>query len=186
MSRSFTMPVVFLLAALAGCARTGLSAPRDARAPAAADFLEVADAADKLGASLRAQQYLTAALEAGAEETKVVPRLLVLYVADGQYRLAIDQSENYLRRHPDDRQVRLLLSTLYTAVGDDESAVAQYERLLALSPRAAYAHFALASLLHERGGASARADAHFRAYLELAPRGEHAAEARGLLLKGVQ
>jgi tetratricopeptide (TPR) repeat protein len=145
----------------------------------------IAEAAEKMGDTQRAQQYLGAALSAGVDETRVIPKLLSLYIGDGQYRVAVEQCEHYLRRHPEDRKAGLLLSTLYTAVGEQERAIAQYERVLAVAPEDAYAHFALASLLHQQGGASLRADQHFRAYLELEPRGEHVSEARGSLLKAL-
>lgn len=191
MSRSQRVSVVLgaLLSTLVGCTHgmEGARAVRDGtpRDPGADDFVAVAEAASRMGDNLRAQQYLTAALRAGADERTVVPRLLALYVEDGQYRLAIDAAEHFMRRHPEARDVRLLLSTLYTAVGENDRAIAGYERILDATPGDAYAHFALASLLHDQGGASLRADEHFRAYLALAPEGEHAAEARGLLLRGV-
>jgi tetratricopeptide (TPR) repeat protein len=175
--------MVVVLAVLSGCAHGALGQGAETREPTAEQFVQVAEAAEQMGDTLRAQQYLGAALRAGGDETRIMPKLLVLYIGDGQFRVAIEQCEHYLRRHPHDGKVRLLLSTLYTAVGDHEGAVAQYERVLDAAPGDAYAHFALASLLHEQGGASLRADEHFRAYLALAPEGEHAAEARGLLLK---
>ena len=46
-----------------------------------------------------------------------------------------------------------------------------------------WAHYALASLLHDKGRDLARADEHYRAYLTLQPHGDHADEARALLLK---
>lgn len=183
MNRDLAFALLF--GALVGCAHGGVGPGQGRTALTADQLLQVADAAAGMGDSLRAQQYLGAALQAGANETKVVPRLLKLYIADGQYRVAIDHAEHYLRRHPEERELRLLLSTLYTAVGEHERAVAEYERVLARAPNDAYAHFALASLLHDQGGASLRADEHFRAYLTLEPNGTHAAEARGLLLKGM-
>lgn len=173
------------LVLLSGCAHTTLTRGPERENLSPEQLVQVAEAAEQMGDTLRAQQYLGAALRAGADETKVLPKLLVLYVSDGQYRVAIEHCEHYLRRHPNDQKVRLLLSTLHTAVGDHEGAISQYERVLAAAPNDAYAHFALASILHEQGGASLRADEHFRTYLELAPNGEHAAEARGLLLKRV-
>jgi tetratricopeptide (TPR) repeat protein len=188
-SRASSRVVLFSLglAALGACGHVG---PLGARGqglpePSAEQYLQVADAAERIGDPLRAQQYLTSAMNAGADERVVIPRLLVLYVGDGQYRVALEQCEHYLRRHPDERKVRLLLSTLYTAVGDAERAIGEYERVLSDAPDDAYAHFAMATLLHDRGGASARADEHYRAYLGLAPNGEYAAEARGLLLRSV-
>jgi len=175
------------LATLSACGHLG---PFGARGqaltePSAEQYLQVAEAAERMGDTMRAQQYLGSALRAGADEREVIPRLLVLYVGDGQYQFALDECEHYLRRYPDDRKARLLLSTLYTAVGDADKAIGEYERVLKDAPNDAYAHFAMATVLHDRGGASARADEHYRAYLGLAPNGEYAAEARGLLLRSV-
>lgn len=177
--------VALALSWLVGCVHPRAAREAEAALPTAEQLVQVAELAEETGDPLRAQQYLLAALRAGADEGKVVPRLLALYVADGQYRVAIDQAEHYLRRHPRDQALRLLLSTLYTAVGEEEHAIAEYERVLERTPDDAYAHFALASLLHDTGGAAERADVHFRAYLALDPHGPHADEARGLLLQGV-
>jgi tetratricopeptide (TPR) repeat protein len=169
------------LSGLSGCAHGGARAG-ERGTPSAEQLLQVADLAERGGDPLRAQQYLLAALREGADEQKHLPRLLNSYVADGQYRVAVELLENHLRRHPDAVQMRVLLSTLYTATGNYEGAIQQYERVIARAPRDAYAHFALASLLHDSGVATARADQHYRTYLELAPDGAHAEEARGLLL----
>jgi tetratricopeptide (TPR) repeat protein len=154
-------------------AQSGLSAQQ---------ALQVAQVLERSGDSSRASQYLTLALRLGADEHAVVPRLLRLYVRDGQYRLAVELAESYVRRHPNDRRTRLLLGTLYTGVGFDGLAERQYERVLAQDPKSDNAHFALASLLRARGQDFARADQHFRAYLQLAPSGAHAEEARAALL----
>jgi tetratricopeptide (TPR) repeat protein len=168
---------------LCGCATS--SAARGAPAVdglSATQLLAVATALEQGGDMVRAEQYLQQALKQGAPASAVVPRLLRLYVADGQYRLAIDQAENYLRNHPRDRGVRLFLGTLYGAFGQELDALSQYQRVLAEAPQDAQAHFAMASVLHDTGREHARADRHFRSYLELEPHGPHAEEARSLLL----
>jgi tetratricopeptide (TPR) repeat protein len=174
------------LALLVGCAHGANARLPGPNEPLTADhLLQLAEAMERAGDPLRAQQYLLAALRAGANEKQALPRLLRLYVADGQYRLAIEHAADSLRRHPNDRELRVFLSTLYTAVGEDDEAIAQYERVLASSPNDAYTHYALASLLHDAGREAQRADTHFRAYLELEPQGPYAEEARELLLKSV-
>jgi tetratricopeptide (TPR) repeat protein len=181
---------------LASCASTtppGSPAARTAAAPAAeaepataqltiAQLLEVAAVLEQSGDTVRAEQYLHAALQQGGDERAIVPRLLRLYVADGQYRLAIEQAEHHLRRHPRDRNLRLFVAALHTAVGADALAVAQYERVLRAEPNHAEAHYALAALLHAAGREPGRADEHFRTYLALEPGGHYADEARALLL----
>jgi hypothetical protein len=56
---------------------------------------------------------------------------------------------------------------------------------LQTAPRHADAHYALAVLLRDELGNHSQADAHFRAYLELRPEGEHAEEASESLLEAM-
>lgn len=175
-----------LSTAAAGCAHVGPgvkeSAPASLQPLAAEQLLVVARAAEQLGDGLRAQQYLLSALRAGAQPQRVLPWLLRLYVADGQYRLAIDTAREHLRVHPRDTGLRILLAGLYEATELEAVALEQYERVIASAPEDARAHFALAALLRERGREPGRADQHFRAYLALDPQGENADEARAALL----
>jgi len=178
--------VSFLLGAVGACAGPAAQRAHTPQAAnqslTAAQLLEVAAVLEQSGDSVRAEQYLHAALEQGADADRVVPRLLRLYVADGQYRLAIEQAEQRLRRQPHALRLRLFVAALHAAVGADTLAARHYERVLQAEPRNAEAHYALASLLHQAGREPARADEHFRAYLTLQPRGDYAAEARSLLL----
>jgi tetratricopeptide (TPR) repeat protein len=172
----------FTLLVLSACAGSLKSANANDTALTTEQMLEVARVLEQAGDTVRAEQYLRSALKEGADEKAILPRLLRLYVSDGQLRLAIDLAEQSLRQDPGDVTLRLFLGALHTAVGADVLAVEQYERVLSAAPDHADAHFALASILHDAGGESDRADRHFRAYLSLSPQGEHAAEARGLLL----
>jgi tetratricopeptide (TPR) repeat protein len=163
-------------------AGTGAGEPARAAQLSVEQLLEVASVLEQAGDTVRAEQYLSAALQTGADDARVIPRLLRLYVADGQYRLAIDHAEHHLRRHPRDRALRLFVAALHAAVGADAPAIAHYERALRDQPGNAEAHYALAALLHHGGREPGRADEHFRAYLALEPRGHYAEEARALLL----
>jgi tetratricopeptide (TPR) repeat protein len=167
---------------LGGCATASHARGGELDKLSAAQLLAVAAALEQSGDTVRAEQYLQQALRQGAPAAAVVPRLLRMYAADGQYRLAIELAENHLRKHPRDRGVRLFLGTLYGALGQELNAVAQYERVLAQAPEDAQAHFAMASVLHDAGRERGRADRHFRTYLALEPHGPHAEEARSLLL----
>jgi len=193
MIRSATLAMLGLLASCASATPAGSPGAGTPKAPAAeaapataqltiAQLLEVAAVLEQSGDTVRAEQYLHAALQQGGDERAIVPRLLRLYVADGQYRLAIDQAEHHLRRRPRDRNLRLFVAALHTAVGADALAVAQYERVLRAEPNHAEAHYALAALLHAAGRELGRADDHFRTYLTLEPSGHYADEARALLL----
>ena len=172
---------------LGGCAgrQRATSHASDAPTPSAAQLVEIADVLARSGDRVRAGQYLTLAEKQGAASSEVLPRMLALYAEDGQFRLAIEHAENYLRRHPDDRRVRLCLASFYEAVGANAEAIREFDRVVAHEPGNADAHFALASLLQESTGERARSDAHYRAYLQLEPRGAHAGEARAKLLTEV-
>lgn len=180
------MSRVLLLSALAAllsacggslAARHGLDALPDAK-----QLVEIADVLTARGDSVRAQQYLLRAQQLHAPESVVLPRLLRLYVADGQYRLAIEHAEHSLHRHPRDAELREFVATLYAAIGQVDHALAQYEAVIARTPDNADVHYAIASLLRRSGSELARASDHYRAYLALAPEGEHAEEARAGLL----
>jgi Flp pilus assembly protein TadD len=139
-----------------------------------------------LGDSVRAEQYLLAAMESAnddATERRVMPLLLATYVRDKQYRAAIDCAENALRKHPDDDRLRFLLGALYQGVGQDTSAIEQFDRVVDARPEDAEAHFALGVLLREESKNLDAAQVQFRAYLRLEPGGRHADEARESLME---
>jgi tetratricopeptide (TPR) repeat protein len=137
-----------------------------------------------VGDLTRAEQYFAAAIEAGGDDTKIIPMLLSVCVQDGRYRVAITYAETYLTRHPDDVRVRFVLGTMYQGIGEPVRAKEELERVVDARPKEPQAHFALAVLMRDEGDRVA-ADKHFREYLRLAPQGAHAAEARASLLKSV-
>ena len=175
----------FALAAISGCAHALVAEPAGESVPplTAAQLIEVASAAERLGDRLRAQQYLIAARRAGAEPGRVTARLLRLYAADGQYRLAIDCVREQLGSRPHQTGLRLVLARLYEATELDAAAIAEYERVLSDRPTEARAHLALALLLKRSKRDSGGADHHFRAYLALRPDAPDAADVRASLMK---
>ena len=183
MSRTFLSMLVCasLLGGCAGQQRVASSA-RDAPGLSAAQLVEIADVLARSGDRVRAGQYLALAEKQGAPIGEVLPRMLAIHAEDGQYRLAIEQAETYLRRYPDDPRVRLCLASFYEAVGESAEAIRELGRVVAREPHNANAHFALAGLLQESSGERARSDHHYRAYLELEPQGAYAGEARAKLL----
>jgi len=137
------------------------------------------------GDMTRAEQYFAAALERGADASAVMPLLVRVCVAERRYRVAIDYAEEHLRRHPTDTPLRFLLGSLYLGVGETGTARAHLEQAAREDPKNADVRFALGVLYRDEVEDRATAHDHFAAYLELAPRGPHAAEARGSLLKTV-
>ena len=133
------------------------------------------------GDSVRAAQYLTAALAAGADERVVTRRLLQIYVRSRRFRIAVERGEQYLDLHRRDHEVRFLVGALCAALGDDPCAQRHWETLVAEDPAHARALHALATLLQDHGSDSDRAAWLLRRYLELEPRGEQAEDARARL-----
>ncbi len=139
-----------------------------------------------VGDYLRAEEYLADALGQGADPKKVMPLLLEVCIKEGRYRLAAQYAREYLVNHPNDVRVRLVLASLYAATEDSKLAKAEFERVLASRPNDAQAHYALAVLLRDAEQDLVAADAHFREYLRLDPKGSHVEEARASVLHRVQ
>jgi tetratricopeptide (TPR) repeat protein len=163
-------------------ANPGAAAPASEHAASASDLVERARGFSASGDHLRAEQYLSAALSQGADERRVLPLLLAACVADQRYRDGLQHVESYVRRHPRDQGARFLLATLQLALGRFDRGIDELTAVVAVAPRHAEAHYALAVVLRDELGDAARADRHFRAYLRLRPGGSHAEEARGSLL----
>ena len=184
--------ITSLLLAASGCTTAGMPPSQTAaqqaepERPHGAQLVEIAGLLAERGDNVRAAQYYMAAQRDGVPAREVLPKLLHLYVVDGQYRLAVEESESYLRRHPGDQRIRSCLAALYVAIDAIPEAVRAYEIVVRERPRDAEAHFALATLLLEAGGQRGRANTHFQTYLALAPRGAHAEEAEARLLKEVR
>jgi len=140
----------------------------------------------QVGDLTRAEQYLNAALEAGADEKKVFPVLLDVCIADRRYRSGVNYTEDYLKKHPMDYRLRFVLATLYSALDEQEHAKSELERVIAADPNVADAHYMLAVLLRDYFAELQGADAQFREYLRLEPHGGHQEEAHGSLLSRVE
>ncbi len=131
-----------------------------------------------LGDSVRAEQYLAAALVGGGDDKAITPLLVQVCVNDGRLRSAIEYAEPYVRKHPDDVRARYLLGTLYGGIGAFDRARVEYEAVIAAKPDTPEPHWALALLLRDDLNDQPNATIHFREYLRLAPTGAHADEAR--------
>ncbi len=137
-----------------------------------------------LGDTTRAEQYLSAAIEKGADEKKVLPLLLEVCVRDGRFEMAIEYARPYVEKHPYDTRVRYLLATIYAAVGDADHAHDEITSVVTARPNDADPHYLLGVVLRQQKDLIG-ADAQFREYLRISPQGAHADEAREALLKEV-
>jgi tetratricopeptide (TPR) repeat protein len=180
---------VLFAGALAGCATTEQARNREEaqlkQESAPAELLAKGDAAARVGDMTRAEQYFVAALKSGGNEKDIVQRLLVACVADQRYPAALEYADNYLRRHPEDAEVRFASASIYAAIGDAARAETELLRVLAEKPAWAEVHYAIATVLREKGSSPLEADRHYREYLRLSPTGTYAEAARGYLLKTV-
>ncbi len=138
-----------------------------------------------VGDLTRAEQYFAAALEAGADPSVVLPKLLRVCITSGNHLAAIHYATPLLQRHPDDANLRFVVAELRTVTGDTEGARADLEKVVEITPDEPAPHFAYGRLLKDQVRDAVAADREFREYLRLAPEGEHADESRSSLLKVV-
>jgi predicted Zn-dependent protease len=139
----------------------------------------------EVGDLTRAEQYLAAAMDQGADDAVVVPMLLRVCIQDRRFRAAIAYAKEFVRKHPRDTAMRFVLGTLEAAVGEVKEARGDLEEVCEEEPARPQAHYALAVLLRDARTDLPSMDRHFREYLRLDPQGEHAEEARAALLKTV-
>jgi tetratricopeptide (TPR) repeat protein len=178
--RSF-LASTLVLAAL-GCAG---AAPAPQTPPAAptgapgAELFEEGRRATERGDSVRAEQYLTLAVQNGYPREKALPLLLRACLEGSRLRAALDHAEAYLREHPEHRRLRYLVATLYVSLGQRDQAELELEQLLAEHPRDPDAHYLSGVLAADSDDQRARE--HFITYLDLTPRGDRAAEVRSRL-----
>lgn len=139
----------------------------------------------KIGDLTRAEQYLTTALEEGADPNEVLPLLMRVCIDSGRFREAITHGYAQLETQPHNAALRFLIGSLHQGVGEPHKAREQFQEVIAIQPDHAEAHYALAIIARDAEGDLVRADRHFREYLRLQPNGPHAEKARASLLKSV-
>jgi tetratricopeptide (TPR) repeat protein len=191
----FTIRQVAGLLVLAAAMPLGCGAARHSNVRSNLDAMEQERTSDKLvergrafaavGDRTRAEQYLSMALDAGADPAQILPRLLRVCIEEDRYLVALEYAHAYLQKNPDDVHLRFVVASLEAAVGEEKKALSDLRTLTTVRPDQADAHFALASLVRETRGDPEEADRHFREYLRLSPGGQHASEARASLLQEV-
>jgi tetratricopeptide (TPR) repeat protein len=181
MFRALLVVVVLSLPACGSAVQAPAStaSPDSGRAEHAAWLFAQGTAAAARGDSVRAEQYLTLARDRGYPAERVLPALLKVCLGSSRLRAALDYAEPHLRQHPEQDALRFLVANIHVGLGQPDEALAELGRLTDRNPQFEEAYFLRALLLAERD-ATAAIEA-LRTYLDLAPRGEHAAEARGRL-----
>jgi tetratricopeptide (TPR) repeat protein len=138
-----------------------------------------------VGDFTRAEQYLSAAIEAGADVKVALPLLLKVCVAEQRYRAALAYGQPQLEKQPEDYRLRFVVGSLYASIGDRTMAWEHLTQVAQEKPDFAEVHFALGMLWLSGDSDPVSADEHFREYLRLEPQGEHAGEARSHLLRSM-
>ncbi len=168
---------------LSACGASSVPTPSDASSEAsnrnAAELFRRGQQAAEQGDTVRAEQYLSMALDRGFDEKKVLPIMLRVCLSSSRLRAALNHAEPYLREHPNDRSLRYLVATIYLSLGQLDDARIELNHLLRLDAKNADAYYLLGVL--ESGSNAGQAPAHFQKYLDLAPQGEHAIEVRSRL-----
>ena len=165
----------------AGVAKTGAS-QEAARGVTPEGLFEVGLLHARRGDSLRAEQYLSAARFQGYDEAATVYWLVRVCLAAGRYQSALRHAADYLREHPGHWVLRLVVATIYEALGKLGRARVELERVVESKPLEPLGHYRLAMLYQRlQPPGFARAMHHLEVYLELAPDGAHAEEAKDAL-----
>jgi tetratricopeptide (TPR) repeat protein len=138
-----------------------------------------------VGDYTRAEQYLAAAIDAGADVDVALPALLRVCVAEQRYRAAIAYAEPHLSKQPDNFRLRFVVASLYVTIGEAAMAWEHLNQVAKEQPGYAEVHFAMGMLALQGDTDPVEADAHFREYLRIEPTGSHAAEARSHLLRSM-
>ncbi|MDH5491710.1 MAG: tetratricopeptide repeat protein [Myxococcales bacterium] len=138
------------------------------------------------GDMVRAEQYLSAAMERGYPEDRVVPQLIRVCVASSRISAALSYAEPYLAAHPTQWRLRYLVATLHLGLRRIPEAVADLEAVIGQRPEDPTAHYTLGIILRDHIGDGHGAREHFSRYLELAPEGAHAEEARSAAIAPIE
>ncbi|HYQ03427.1 MAG TPA: tetratricopeptide repeat protein [Polyangiaceae bacterium] len=182
---SFAFALCLGLGACAHEAKQPQLSDRDAEQQQVADWVQRAHRLSDAADYTRAEQYLNLATKHGGDPAQVMPLLIDVCVRDQRYRAALQYAEEHLRRHPREYRLRYIEATLLRALGDIAKSRQELQRVLEASPDYADAHYSMAVLLRDQLGSYVEADQHFREYLRLAPRGQHAEEAGDSLLEAM-
>lgn len=167
----FLLPLFSLFT---GCAQgAGQARPLSSPTSQVQNWLEQGRELSRLGQSVRAEQYLLAAWDAGASVDEVAPLLIEICVRDGRIRSALIYVQRVRHARPNDSAVLQLSATLHLALGQSARAQEDVAALEILEPTRPEALFFLGEYLLLHGQVD-RGRRYLSAYLERAPDGEDA------------
>lgn len=162
-----------------GC---GHAPPKTQQEPAnqeetSAQLFKRGQTAIQAGDFVRAEQYLTLALADPSFQRPALKLLIHACIQSGHLWVIVNQTEAYLRSHPDDDTLRYLLATTEETMGHRAEAMKHLRLILSHDPSYVDAHYLIGILkLSEAPDESLH---HFETCLTLAPQGPHAQELKG-------
>ncbi len=134
------------------------------------------------GDLVRSEQYLVAAMDKGHPIEEVLPILIEVCIAGSRYDTALHHARPHLLRDPENSSLRYIVATLYHAIGRQPLAVEHLERVILDAPNEPNAYYTLGKIFWKEKEAE-RATELMQKYVELAPDGSHAPDARALLVQ---
>jgi predicted Zn-dependent protease len=137
--------------------------------------------AARAGDSIRAEQYLSLAIDAGFDTKIALPLMLKVCLEGSRLRSALDHAEPYLLQHSEDHALRYLVATIHLSLGQIDAARLNLEELLRVDTSNADAHYLLGTM--ELSSSPSDSAEHLRTYLRLAPKGGRAAEVKSRLIE---
>jgi len=176
---------LFLCMLISGCqhaaGRGGAHASHSTPSITPEDLFETGLLQAQQGDLLRAEQYLSAARSLGFDEPAVVYWLVRVCVAAGRYQSALDHAIRYARDNPANWRLRLVVASIYEALGDLERARLELEHIVSAQPTLPLLRYRLGMLYLRESSETRHARGQLEAYLALDPEGAHAAEVETLL-----
>ncbi len=130
------------------------------------------------GDYVRAEQYYRAAVAQGYPKDRVIPYIINACIAASRMHDALQHARPYLQEHPDDWRLRQLVAFILMAVSEYLEAETELVRVIYDAPDQALPHYALAVLYRDQLGNPTMAIQHFLKYVEIDPKGRHAAESK--------
>lgn len=171
--------VLLLSLGIAGCtahAPPPPPSPSERAETAARELFEQGSTLAREGDSVRAEQYLAAALRQGHDPERVLPALMRVCLTGSRLRAALNYASPYLKQHPDAVWLRYLVATVYLGLRQPFRAREHLLMIETQAPEHARSQYLLGLTEWEGFADRAAATRHFRAYLRLDPNGQYAPE----------
>ena len=170
-----------------GCASSGLrpisEAPRsDALSNVTGEQLyQHGLALAQHGDLVRAEQYLSASIKRGYPEEQALPALMRVCLSANHLGAALQYALPYLRLHPEDAELRFVVSSVQLALGNPDLARKELDRVIEQKPEHAGAHYLRGVVARDHFDDADAAARDFERYVALEQDGLHSAEVKAWL-----